>query len=228
MPPFKSSDNVLVVADSKEFAYPITSSILSEIGNNGRVLFFNTEELTQEVFGQNKVFDAIVSISAVEYDSKTLSEFMKVLKLGGSLVLRLPIYTTANKKNANFSASTEQEIFLALTLAGFVDVQTKVIESNDLVNQLLSRLSTDETTRNFLQNSLVTLEVSSTKPDFQVGSAMPLKGSLSKKVNTSQTIVSKTVWQVSANDINENDLEDEDALLGEADLKFVKTAKKNR
>jgi len=130
------------------------------------------------------------------------------------------------KKNTHFDAITEQDIFLTLTLAGFVDVQTKVIDSNDLVNQLVSRLSTDETTKNLLKNSLVTLEVSSTKPDFQVGSAMPLKSTQLNNGKTSQTTEPKTVWQISANDIDENDLEDEDALLGEADLKFVKTTKK--
>jgi len=139
------------------------------------------------------------------------------LKPGGSIILREPVLKNTSNNN-KVGLRTEKEIFLALTIAGFVDIQG----SSSLHNpEDIDRFSTlfGEGSKDFLQNNLLSFEISATKPDWKVGTSASLKKLPLKKANGVHPTEKKApVWTLPEDDIDTNELEDEDALLESEDL----------
>jgi len=154
MPPhFKGANTALLVTSEVETAESNRSIFQSEIGGQGKVEVLNQQELVNNVVSaQNSSFDVVFSISSTPHTTKSLSEILRVLKPGGSFVLREIVTKDAIPKVRN-----EKEVFLALTLAGFVNIKTESITSSEII------------------------EVSSTKPDFEIGASSAIKLPLSKK-----------------------------------------------
>jgi len=173
--PFKASDTILVVAPSQEIANEESSPF--QIKNIQVIL---TSELEKSL---NTTFDGILSINSSGHNSQQLTQLVKHLKPGSTLVIRDPLQ------------SQEKDVFMALTIAGAVDVQKKSHEK-------------------FLEFVCV-------KPDWQIGSAQVLnrkkKASPAQNEQQQKPVASK-VWTLGSDDITEGDLEDENKLLEQEDL----------
>jgi len=183
MAPFKTSDNVLLIASDQQIAESKRASVESEIGANGKIVILNTNQVAEGTINGGP-FDGVVSISTEKHSDKILAEIAKVLKPGGSLLIKEPL----RKESEPFRS--DKEFILALTIAGFVDIK--------------ANSSTEE--------------ITASKPSWTVGASQALKLPAKKKVEEKPK--SDPVWTIKASDINEDDLEDENALLEEEDLKI--------
>jgi len=146
-------------------------------------------------------YDGVLLIASESLNEKVLSQIVKVLKPGGFVVLQEPILTNGHKSNLR----TEKDLFLALTIAGFVDVK---------------KVSITQTGDNHI------IELSASKPDWELGAASAIKLPLKSKAADSEA-KKPAVWTLSADDVDEADLEDEDALLDDIDLKVPLQKKKD-
>jgi len=157
MPPhFKGANSVLLVTSEKEAVETNRSILQSEVGGQAKIEVINQQELANNVIsGKNSSFDGVLSISSSSHTTKALAEILLALKPGGIFVLREPIAKEAND-GQKVSLRTENQMFLALTLAGFVDI-----------------------TKN--STSATEIEVSSTKPNFEIGASSAIKLPVSKK-----------------------------------------------
>lgn len=190
MAPFKASDNVLLITSDQKIAETKRASIESEIGSNGKIVILNTKQVAEGTINGGP-FDGIISISTEKHSDKVLSEIAKVLKPGGSLIVREPL------RKESEPLRTDKEFILALTIAGFVDIKTN---------------SSAE-------------EFTASKPSWAVGASQALKFPAKKKVE--ETPKSNPVWTIAASEITEDDLEDEDALLEDEDLKIPSKKQKD-
>jgi len=164
-PDVVATDTVLVVTDSTTEK---TEKVISVQNQVGKVVPTTVTQLPQT--GQ---FDGVLSTLNQSHESNVLTTLLKVLKPGGTIVVREPVKTT--------------DSVIRFTMAGFVDI--KVNEDNEGV------------------------EVTATKPDWEVGASQTLK----KKATSSDA--PKKVWTLATDDITEDDIENEDDLLLEEDLK---------
>jgi len=191
MPPhFKEAHRALLVSSETEIVEINRSLLQSEINEKGKVEVLNQQDLLNNVITvQDSSFDVVLSISNLSHTTKALLEILRVLKPGGSLVLR-ELFSVQQIR-------TEKEVFLALTIAGFVNIRAESV-SNEKI------------------------EVSSTKPDFEIGASSAIKFPLSKKNKVEEN---KKVWKIPMEEENE-EMEDEDSLLDGNDL-VIPTIKKD-
>jgi len=215
MPPsFKTSNSVLLMTSEKEVADSNRPVLESQVGGQGKVQVLNQQELVNEVIvAKDSFFDGVLSISSLPHTTKALSEISRVLKPGGTFVIREPLLKEGSEIIKSIFR-TEKQVFLALVLGGFVDIQTKTITENaEEIKKIVENLSLDQQTKEHLRNNLRVIEITSLKPEFEIGASIATK--LPKK----QEIVKKQVWTLPEDDIIvEEELEDEDALLDEEDL----------
>jgi len=214
MPPsFKTSNSILLVTSEKETADTNRPVIESEVGGQGKVQVLNQQELVNQVVAaKDSTFDGVLSIWSISHTTKALSEISRVLKPGGTFVIREPVVKEGSDVN-KLSFRTEKQLFLALVLGGYVDIEIKSTSTNEEdIKKVVANLSLDEQAKEVLRKNLSIVEVSSTKPEFEIGASAATK--LPKK----QELPKKQVWTLPEDDIIEEELEDEDALLDEADL----------
>jgi len=128
----------------------------------------------------------------------TLKRIASSLKPGANLTVReILLKDTTN----NISARTQKELFLDLTMAGFVDVKQTGSQSSDIHDV------------GDLSDKVFSLEFNCVKPNWEIGSSVAIKLPLKKP----QSQPTKTnVWTLSST--AEDDLIDEDSLLEEDDL----------
>eukprot|EP01118_Nematostelium_gracile_P016450 TRINITY_DN6814_c0_g1_i1.p1 TRINITY_DN6814_c0_g1~~TRINITY_DN6814_c0_g1_i1.p1 ORF type:complete len:262 (-),score=87.72 TRINITY_DN6814_c0_g1_i1:33-818(-) len=174
---FKATDNVLVVESDVSSQNGFPSSQLSE----------HTQKITQQELSNNgslkdSSFDGVVLNSSQSNSSASFTTAFKLLKSGGTLIVREPIVKEGVTTDSN---RTEKQLFLALTLAGFVD--TKVTSTENGSN----------------------IEITSSKPQFEIGASQAIKFSLNR---TPKTTEAPKVWK-----LDDDEIEDEDALLDEED-----------
>jgi len=146
--------------------------------------------------------DSLISSSTESHTTKSLTEFLRVLKPGGTLLLKEPIVKEGKDTQKN-SFRTEKQLFLALTIAGFVDIHTKSTTNRS--------------------EDLAIVEISATKPEFEIGASSAIKSTLNKNKTTISvpTTQESKVWKL----IDEEEMEDEDSLLDADDL-VIPTLKK--
>jgi len=207
-PHFKTSNSVLVVVE-KEAGEASRSSVQSEVGHKGKVQVINQQELVNNASAENSAFDGVLSISSQSHTKQALGEILRILKPGGTLVLKEPIIEElAVDEKGTSLFRTQKQIFLALTLAGFVDVQSKLdpLKSEE-ITQILSVF--DSVTKEKLSTNLKIIEISSTKPDFELGATAALKLPPKRKV--------EKVWTIKVEENEGEELEDEDTLLDDTD-----------
>jgi len=224
MPPsFKVANNVLLVASERDRDANCIA-IQSEVGAEGKIQIINQQELSQNAkIAADSSFDGVLSISSQTHSTNSLKEVLRVLKAGGVFVLREPIVKEGAGSHASFK--NEKQLFLGLTMAGFVDVKVKdPSEKNNELKDLLSSTPVDDETKQTLQ----VIEVSCLKPDFEVGASSAIKLSLKNKGKPAAAPLPSQpkVWKITASDEQEEELEDEDDLLDDTD-KIVQTVKRD-
>jgi len=222
MPPsFKAANNVLLVASEKD-RDANRLAIQTEVGEAGNIQIINQQELSQNAkIAADSSFDGVLSISSQTHSTNSLKEVLRVLKAGGVFVLREPIVKEGAGSHASFK--NEKQLFLGLTMAGFVDVKVKdSSEKNNELKDLLNSTPVDDQTKQTLQ----VIEVSCLKPDFEVGASSAIKLSLKNKGKPAAAPLQPKVWKITASDEQEEELEDEDDLLDDTD-KIVQTVKRD-
>jgi len=105
MSSFKSSDFILIVAPTQEIAQTIQKTFSVE---KSQILLENEVKS----LNSSSQYDGIVYHSVTNENSHNLKSLSSVLKNGGSFILQEPKLQ-----------EREKEIFMNLTLAGFVDVK---------------------------------------------------------------------------------------------------------
>lgn len=147
-------------------------------------------------------YTSIVAItsqpSSDSFSTTTFSDHLESLKESGEFRALFPITKTTKTQH-------EQDIKANLTLTGFVETEINTYAPEE---ELLSLI---KSTKSDAEEWVV---VSSKKPSWTVGASAPLKIQLKKKSTTSAPV--SNTWSISNSDI---DLEDEDSLLTDEDLK---------
>jgi len=211
------SQSLLIIVPERSIAEKAQSSFLQKDKFEGSVVIVENKDLQNAIQGKDESFDVVFAISRGSQDSSMLSQILKTLKPGGKFTIREPIIKTPNGKT--IPLRSEQELFLALTLQGFIDIKTNF--SNDSENiSLFSGI--DES----MKAHMAVVDMSSSKPNWSIGTAELLRIPLKK--SKVEAVQEKTVpaWTLGGDSINEDDLVDEDNLLDEKD-KLVSTKKKD-
>jgi len=188
----------------------------SQINEQGKIYVLNEQEFAMKR-SQTAPFDGVFSISSSSHTTKTLSEILQVLKSSGTLVLHEPILKE-NEDTQKFPFRTEKQLFLALTMAGFVDIEAKTLKIDE------TKFTQDQEQ---LRNKLSLAEVSCVKPDFEIGTSSAIKATFSKKSKVEEKKNVEKVWTLSEDNIEAEELEDEDALLDESDLMIPSSTKRD-
>lgn len=208
------SQSILIIAPERSIAEKAQSSLLQK-ELEGNVVIVEGKDLQNAIQGKDESFDVVYAISRGSQDSPMLSQILKSLKPGGKFIIREPIIKTPNVKA--IPLRSEQELFLALTMKGFIDIKTKVSDDQFLFSGM------DES----MKPHIAVVDMSSSKPAWNIGTAESLRIPLKKsKIETSQEKKTVPTWTLGGDSINEDDLVDEDNLLEEKD-KLVSTKKKD-
>jgi len=198
---FKVADSVLIVSSDRNVTHNSLPLIQLQVGEAGSVVIAEQPELITAVKGKENFFDGVLFICTTNGITEDILRVLaKVLKPGGTFTLRQEQSPEASISQPNLIKQfSEKELFIALTVAGFVDILTTKLEPSQK------------------------FETTATKPNWIVGASESLK--IQKKIVSTSTTDKKSVWTLAANEINEEDLEDEDNLLDEEDL--LKPTKKD-
>jgi len=163
---FATSHNVLVIGNDRESVENQINNIQKEVGPTGSVVFVESYKVSRELVGKDNVYDGVVSISATSHNESVFSELVKVLKPGGSLFIREPSLSAISPNTTN-PFRTDKDIFLKLTIAGLVDIQTKLESPQpEELNRIIVPLNG---LAESLKNNISVLEVVSSKPDWNIG-----------------------------------------------------------
>lgn len=188
-------------------------------GNEGRVSVENNNQLLQSAHKESS-FDVILSGmvpgSASLHSAETLAELARILRPGGCLFLKEPVETAIVN---NSKVKTLSKLCSALTLSGLVEVKElqRAPLSSEEIQSVQEHLG-------YQSDSLLSVQITGKKPNFEVGSSSQLKLSVSKKSPSVKPAVDPTaakLWTLSANDMEDEsmDLIDSDELLDPEDLK---------
>uniref|UniRef100_A0A3B4F2J3 Anamorsin n=1 Tax=Pundamilia nyererei TaxID=303518 RepID=A0A3B4F2J3_9CICH len=205
----RAGDHVVLV-----WAQPSTPTALKQyaeelgavVGPDGRVAVENMDRLLLSSHAAstfNWVLSCLLADSSSIHTSETLAEIARVLKPGGQLVLDEPvtgeIVTTGNAKCSGIK---------------LISLQHKAELSPEALSSLRAASG-------YQGDSLSRVRVSASKPDFEVGSSSQIKLSFGKKTKPALDPNTVKMWTLSANDMNDDDVDlmDSDALLDEDDLK---------
>lgn len=219
----KPAQGVLVAWGSGQSPDSIKSIVerLTEcVGKEGKVQVENLERLSMSSH-TNSSFDVAllgaVSPATSVHNSDHLAELLRILKPNGVVVVREPVCKTENGSKLK----TCEKLISALKISGFVNISE--VTEVDTSKEDLSSIHTAHNT----STDVRVIQISCSKPAFEVGSAMSLPLSFTKKIQQQQTETVKattsdpaSVWTLSANDMGDDDLDiiDSDALLEEEDF----------
>ncbi|KAI9093014.1 cytokine-induced anti-apoptosis inhibitor 1, Fe-S biogenesis-domain-containing protein [Phlyctochytrium arcticum] len=201
--------------------------------------------LPQSIY--NSVVTGIIPPTAFAHPDVVLSKLLKALTPNGTLHLREPTLidsaasltvpaTSHSGDPLRVPTRTTSALLSALKLAGFVDAA--VVTSQELDNETVEKfviqcwgVKPEEARQvaDMLHGKVLLVDVVAKKPKYEVGAAAVLSFGKKKTVTngTNGTPAAaapakpkESVWRVSANDDDDEDeeLEDEDALLDEEDL----------
>ncbi|XP_036605178.1 anamorsin isoform X2 [Trichosurus vulpecula] len=163
------------------------------------------------------VLSGLVPGSTTLHNAEILAEIARILRPGGQVLLKEPVETTSVQES---KVKTVAKLCSTLTLSGLVEVKELQRESltPEEVQSVQEHLG-------YQSDSLVSVQVTGKKPNFEVGSSTQLKLSFPKKSAVSEKPAmdpnAAKLWTLSASDMNDDgmDLIDSDELLDPEDLK---------
>ncbi|XP_014443271.1 anamorsin isoform X2 [Tupaia chinensis] len=188
-------------------------------GNEGQVFVENINQLLQSAHKESS-FDVILSGvipgSTMLHSAEVLAEMARILRPGGCLFLKEPVETAVVD---NSRVKTASKLCSALTLSGLVEVK-------ELQRESLSaeEMRSVQEHLGYESDSLLSVQITGKKPNFEVGSSSQLKLSITKKPPAAKPAMDPAVaklWTLSANDMEDESMEliDSDELLDPEDLK---------
>nr|KAF6318325.1 cytokine induced apoptosis inhibitor 1 [Pipistrellus kuhlii] len=154
----------------------LVEKLQASTGSEGRVSVENIHQLLQSAHKESS-FDVIlagaVPGSCTLHSAEALAEMARVLRPGGRLFLKEPVETAVVKDS---KVKTASKLCSALTLSGLVEVK-------ELHRESLSpeELRSVQEHLGYHSDSLVSVQLTGKKPNFEVGSSSQLKLSTAKK-----------------------------------------------
>lgn len=188
-------------------------------GDEGQVSVENMNQLLQSAHKESSfdvILSGVVPGSMTLHSAEVLAEMARILRPGGCLFLKEPVETAVGN---NSKVKTASKLCSALTLSGLVEVKELHRESlsPEGKQSILEHLG-------YNSESLLSVQITGKKPNFEVGSSSLLKLSITKKsplVKPAVDAATAKLWTLSANDMEDEsmDLIDSDELLDPEDLK---------
>lgn len=189
-------------------------------GSEDQVSVENIDQLLQSAHKESSfdiILSGVVPGSTTLHSAEVLAEMARILRPGGCLFLKEPVETAVAN---NSKVKTASKLCSALTLSGLVEVKELQREplSPEEMKSVREHLG-------YSSDSLLSIQITGKKPNFEVGSSSQLKLSITKKASPSvKPAVDPTaakLWTLSANDMEDDsmDLIDSDELLDPEDLK---------
>uniref|UniRef100_A0A2I2ZN12 Anamorsin n=1 Tax=Gorilla gorilla gorilla TaxID=9595 RepID=A0A2I2ZN12_GORGO len=196
------------------------SSPVEALKGLGRVSVENINQLLQSAHKESSfdiILSGLVPGSTTLHSAEILAEIAWILRPGGCLFLKKPVKTAVDN---NSKVKTASKLCSALILSGLVEVkelQREPLTPEEIqsVREHLGRES----------DSLLFVQITGKKQNFEVGSSSQLKISITKKsspsVKPAVDPAAAKLWTLSANDMEDDsmDLIDSDELLDPEDLK---------
>uniref|UniRef100_A0A8C6CIN2 Cytokine induced apoptosis inhibitor 1 n=1 Tax=Moschus moschiferus TaxID=68415 RepID=A0A8C6CIN2_MOSMO len=178
-------------------------------GDEGRVSVENINQLLQSAHKESSfdiVLSGIIPGSITLHSAEILAEMARILRPGGCLFLKELVETAVVN---NSKVKTASKLCSALTLSGLVEVkelQRKPLSPEE-IQSVREHLG-------YHSDSLLSVQITGKKPNFEVGSSSQLKLSTAKKSSGKPAVdpAAAKLWTLSA-----NDMEDESVCyLGDA------------
>jgi len=187
---------------------------------SNNILELNDDSIDLSLYSSHSYFDTVKTTSFSLHTTQILNDIFRALKAGGTVCIKEPIIKEEVNNLKEFPFRTEKQIFLALTMVGFVDIQIKTISTKEEdLNKIIANHS-NEKNKEELRKNLRIVEVTSMKPDFEIGTSAAIKLPLKNR----KVVDDKKVWKLPVDD---GEIEDEDTLLDEDDLIVIPTQKKD-
>uniref|UniRef100_A0A2K5PFM9 Cytokine induced apoptosis inhibitor 1 n=1 Tax=Cebus imitator TaxID=2715852 RepID=A0A2K5PFM9_CEBIM len=180
-------------------------------GNEGRVSVENINQLLQSAHKESSfdiILSGLVPGSTTLHSAEILAEIARILRPGGCLFLKEPVETAVDN---NSKVKTASKLCSALTLSGLVEVKELQQEplSPEEVQSVREHLGHES-------DSLLFVQITGKKPNFEVGSSSQLKLSIAKKsspsVKPAVDPAAAKLWTLSANDMEDDSM----CYLGDA------------
>ncbi|KAL2762376.1 anamorsin isoform 3, partial [Daubentonia madagascariensis] len=174
-------------------------------GNEGRVSVENINQLLQSAHKQSSfdiILSGVVPGSTTLHSAEILAEMARILRPGGCLFLKEPVETALVN---NSKVKTASKLCSALTLSGLVEVKELQREplSPEEIQSVRDHLGHES-------DSLLSVQITGKKPNFEVGSSSQLKLSIAKKsspsVKPAVDPATAKLWTLSANDMEDDSM----------------------
>ncbi|XP_064640772.1 anamorsin homolog [Lineus longissimus] len=214
--PLAPGQSVLLLWGSSsppENVQDIVANLQKEVTDTGAIQLEHKDRLLLSSHSGSS-FDVIQSgvlpPACVVHTDEVLAELIRILKPDGELLVREAV-------GIGEKIQTADKLMRVLKLSGFVDISSPstVQLSESEVPGLKSALGVD--------TDVKLVEVTSRKPDYELGASTQLKISFAKKAAAPPKVEANAaaVWTLSANDMGDDDIDlvDEEELLDEDDLK---------
>ncbi|XP_066205978.1 anamorsin [Saccopteryx leptura] len=196
----------------------LVDKIQALTGSESRVSVENINQLLQSAHKESSfdmVLSGVIPGSATVHSAETLAELARILRPGGCLFLKEPVETAVVDDS---KVRTAPKLCSALTLSGLVEVK-------ELQRESLSpeEIQSVQEHLGYHSDSLLSVQITGKKPNFEVGSSSQLKFSVAKKSSPSAKPAvdpaAARLWTLSANDMEDesSDLIDSDELLDPED-----------
>ncbi|XP_020821179.1 anamorsin isoform X1 [Phascolarctos cinereus] len=189
-------------------------------GDESHVSVENINQLLQSAHKESSfdvVLSGLVPGSTTLHSTEILAEIARILRPGGQVLLKEPVETASVHEG---KVKTAAKLCSTLTLSGLVEV--KELQKESLTPEEVQSVQEH---LGYQSDSLVSIQVTGKKPNFEVGSSTQLKLSFPKKNAVSEKPAvdpnAAKLWTLSASDMNDDgmDLIDSDELLDPEDLK---------
>ncbi|KAJ3159548.1 Anamorsin [Geranomyces michiganensis] len=236
-------NNVLLLGNPVAQASDIQQareSLAAQVTASGNVAFEQLDRVPHIQLARS-TYHAIesggIAPSAFPHSDAVLARLHAALRPSGTLHIREPVLvdyaaaaTATTTEALRLPTRTAGNLVSALKLAGYVDVNLEA--SNPVDDESVARcvmtcwgVASEEVpaVAEYLKGKVLMVDVTARKPAYEVGAAAALPFAR-KKAAVAPAVAKpakQAVWTVSANDDDDEDeheLEDEEALLDEADL----------
>jgi hypothetical protein len=183
---WQTGDKILYIIPT-DVIPPEVSSVQKIVGTEGTVKSICRTSIAGRIPEADATFNGVVStaVSSIYHQHDFLAEISRILKPGGTLVLREPLLV--EKLPEATVLRTESDLGSALLLAGFIDAKFRKTQADSVA------------TFGTVQARVATFEIVGWKPNWELGA----KATLSFAVKKPQTA---SVWKLSSEDTVEADI----------------------